>query len=361
MFDFALSDELALVQRTARSFAEKELLPRLRSAEAARAVESGVYAAFAATGLRGLELPAELGGAGMSLLARVLVNEELSAADPGAALALDGFGPAAPALLAFDGAGAAADALAPLLAEPQARAWLVTEREGRFDIDADTLSGELAWLPTPRLDLLIVLREREALLVTRPGSIELVNGSGLRAAGAAALRLARAPIALRIGDPARVAAALAGARLYLASLLLGVLRRACEYSRAYALERVAFGKPIAHHQALAFAMVDMHSAVEGARLLVHDAAYRAERGLPFEAAAASAFVEVVEASRAIGPGAVQVLGGHGFMQDHPVEKSMREARALGLLLGGVDAAREDAGRALCEAALPVQLSAVEAS
>jgi alkylation response protein AidB-like acyl-CoA dehydrogenase len=53
---------------------------------------------------------------------------------------------------------------------------------------------------------------------------------------------------------------------------------------------------------------------------------------------------------------VQVLGGHGFMQDYPVEKWMREARALGLLAGGLDAAREDAGLALAEAEPPLSLT-----
>jgi alkylation response protein AidB-like acyl-CoA dehydrogenase len=361
VFDFGLTEELALLQGTARSFAEKELWPRLRSAEAARAVEPSVYAAYARTGLRGLELPPALGGAGMSLLARVLVNEELGAADPGAALALDGFGPAASALVALGEGAELAELIAPLAADPEARAWVVSAHDARFAAAHGKLSGEVAWLPAGRVDLLIVLQERAALLVPRPGPLEPLPGSGLRAAGASALRVQDAPIAMQVANPARVAAALAGARLYTASLLLGVLRRACEYARAYALERVAFGKPIAHHQALAFMLTDMHSAVAGARLLVHEAACRAERGLPFEAAAASAFVEVVEASRAIGPGAVQVLGGHGFMQDHPVEKAMREARALGLLLGGVDAAREDAGRALCESALPLELSAWEAS
>jgi alkylation response protein AidB-like acyl-CoA dehydrogenase len=104
----------------------------------------------------------------------------------------------------------------------------------------------------------------------------------------------------------------------------------------------------------------MHMAVEGARLLVHDAAFRCERGLPCEAECASAFVEAVEASRLVGPAAVQILGGHGFMQDHPVEKYMREARALGLLAGGVDAARELAGLRVCASEPPVELSAVGA-
>jgi alkylation response protein AidB-like acyl-CoA dehydrogenase len=54
---------------------------------------------------------------------------------------------------------------------------------------------------------------------------------------------------------------------------------------------------------------------------------------------------------------VQVLGGHGFMQDYPMEKAMREARALGLWLGGIDAARDEAGRTLSATPPPVHLSA----
>jgi alkylation response protein AidB-like acyl-CoA dehydrogenase len=119
---------------------------------------------------------------------------------------------------------------------------------------------------------------------------------------------------------------------------------------------VAFGRPIGHHQGLAFLITDMHMAVEGARLLVHEAAWRAESGGAFEEAAASAWVETVAAAEWVGPACVQILGGHGFMQDYPMEKVMREARALSLWQGGVDAAREEAGRALCAAPPPVALS-----
>ena len=104
--------------------------------------------------------------------------------------------------------------------------------------------------------------------------------------------------------------------------------------------------------------LEMHAdaLADGPRVLLHDAACRAEHGLSFEGEAAAAYVEAIELSRFGGPAGVQILGGHGFMQDHPVEKSRREARALGLLLGGVDRAREDAGRALLAAALPIELS-----
>jgi alkylation response protein AidB-like acyl-CoA dehydrogenase len=97
-------------------------------------------------------------------------------------------------------------------------------------------------------------------------------------------------------------------------------------------------------------------AVEAARLLLHEAAWHSERGLDCEALAASVFVEAVEAQRLVGPNGVQILGGHGFMQDYPVEKYMRESRALGLLLGGIDAAKEAAGQVLCAGPLPVPLS-----
>jgi alkylation response protein AidB-like acyl-CoA dehydrogenase len=289
----------------------------------------------------------------------VLVNEELAAADAGAALALDRFGPALGAMLELCSPRELARLAEPISSHAHARAVLVTCHDAALEISEGTLTGQIAWVPAARVDLLLVLDEQQLIAVREGMSCEPVHGAGLRAAGASALRLVDATIAARVRDPERAERALARARLYVAALLVGVLRQAAEYSRRYAQERVAFGKPIAHHQALAFLITDMHTAVEGARLLLHDAACRAERGLAFAEAAASAFVEAVEASRLIGPAGVQILGGHGFMQDHPVEKYMREARALGLMLGGIDAAKEDAGRGVCAGTVPLALSASE--
>jgi alkylation response protein AidB-like acyl-CoA dehydrogenase len=361
VFDFGVGEELELLVRTVRGFALDELAPRLRSAEAARGLDAGVHEAYARIGLSGLELPIELGGAGLGPLERVLVNEELAAADAGAALGLDRLGPALYGLLELDEPSALAALVQPVLEAPGARAVLITGRDAQLDIGAHALSGDIAWVPAARVDLLLVL-DGDAVIAVRDGvevEVEPIPGAGLRAAGASGLRLRNAKIAACVHDPQRAQRALARARLYVASLLLGVLRQACEYSRRYALERVAFGKPIAHHQALAFLITDMHAAVEGTRLLLHDAAWRAERGLPCAGEAAGAFVEAVEASRLVGPACVQILGGHGFMQDHPVEKYMREARALGLLLGGIDAAKEDAGAQLCQSPLSVDLSCTE--
>lgn len=356
MFDLDPGDDLELLVETARGFAAEELAPRLREAEADRAVAPPVRAAFAHIGLSGLELPEALGGAGLGPLARALVNEELGAADAGAALALDPLGPALYPLLELGGEDALRDLALPLLDRDVARAVLVSGADAHLSREGERISGVVPWVPADRVDLLVWLGEEEVVAVREGVEASPLRGAGLRAAGASELRLDGAPIALRLRDAGGASRALARARLYVASLLLGVLRHAAEFSRAYAMERVAFGRPIAHHQGLAFLITDMHMAVEGARLLLHEACWRAEAGEPFAAAAAAVFAEVHEASRLVGPSGVQILGGHGFMADHPVEKAMREARALGLWLGGVDAAREDAGRALRDAPVPVCLS-----
>jgi alkylation response protein AidB-like acyl-CoA dehydrogenase len=359
MFDLDAGEDLEILIETARSFARDELAPVLRRSEEQRSVGPDLRRSFAQIGLARLELPEPLGGAGLGALARALVNEELGAADAGAALALDPLGPALYALAELGGDDAVARFAAPLVERDGARALLVHARDARLEIGASAVSGTIPWVPADRIDVLVILGIEGAVVLERGLELGPLRGAGLRAAGASEVRLAAAPIAARWIGAGEAARALARARLYTAALLLGVLRQACEFSREYALQRVAFGKPIAHHQALAFLIADMRSAVDGARLLLHEAAWHAERGPAFEPLAAGAYVEVVEASRFIGPNGVQILGGHGFMQDYPVEKYMREARVLGLGLGGIDAAREDAARSLCIESGPVSLSSSE--
>lgn len=354
MFDLDPGDELALLTETAGKLAREWLRPRLREAEAARDVADDVRAACAEIGLADLEIPETVGGVGLGARARALVNEELAAADPGAALALDPVGAALYPVLEL-GDRAALERLRERLAPARARAVLVWDVPTRVRVENGRARGEVPWVPADRADVVVVLDGDRAWTIERGIETTPVPGAGLRAAGAAHLRLRDAP-ATPLGADARGAARVrARVRLHAASLLLGAMRDACEYSRAYALERRAFGRPIAHHQALAFLITDMQMALDGARLLVHEAAWRVDRGLACGAAAAAAFAQCVEASRLVGPSGVQILGGHGFMADHPVEKAMRETRALGLLAAGFDAAVEEAGRALCDAGPPVAL------
>ena len=359
MIDFDLGDDLELVQATAREFAADQLRPALREHEVARRVGESVQTAFAEIGFESLEWPEALGGSGLGSLARWLVLEELAAGDAGAALALDPLGPALYPLLELGGEAALRAHGAPLLATPGARAALVWNGAGarsRLARDGDTLTGDVPWVPADRIDLLVVLDEAGAVLLDDGISAAPLRGAGLRAAGASALRIDAAPIRAEWSDAVSARRALARARLYAAALLVGLMRESAEYARNYAEGRVAFGRPIAHHQALAFLIADMTTAVDASRLLGWEAAWRLDSGESADEPCATAFLEAAEQAMFVTPNGVQILGGHGFMQDYPVEKFMREARAIGLWLGGVDAAREAAGRELCGRDVPVALT-----
>src|SRR5262249_7039511 len=150
----------------------------------------------------------------------------------------------------------------------------------RISADGTRVDAEVAWYPAARADAVVAFVGDEQLLVCEGIRCQELPGAGLRAAGACALRLESAPIARRAANPSGTDRARARARLYAASLLLGVLRDACDFSRGYAQERHAFGRPIAHHQGLAFLITDMQMALDGARLLVHEAAWRVDQHLP---------------------------------------------------------------------------------
>lgn len=337
MIDFSIGDDAAMLLDAVERFSRDHLIPHAREAEAARGPAADAVAIYERLGLMGLEAPGE----GLGLTGRCLVNEVLGRGDAGAALALDRLGAAAYAFWAVDDR----ESVAAILDDPARRAWLAIPEDGRVSATERTASGILHFAPAGVTDL--VMLTPMGIAVVRSGIEEApVRGAGLKAAAPVRLTLNDAPVARFHRRP--TAPVLAQARLYTASLLLGIMDAAASYARDYAQERVAFGRPIAHHQGLTFLLTDMNTAVAGSRLLIREAAWRldvatdrAEAADAVEAAAA-AFAETAEQAAFVGPSAVQVLGGVGFMQDYPVEKHMREARALGLLHGGIGLARSDA-------------------
>jgi alkylation response protein AidB-like acyl-CoA dehydrogenase len=339
--DFGIRDDDQLIVDTMTAFAAENLRPALRSAEAARAVSPEVRASFGELGFEDLDMPEAAGGAGLGMLTRVLANISLARADAGAAIGLDRVGPALFVLREFGGDEAVKRFARPVLDAPGARVALVIEDADRDVGVGGKIGGEAAWVPTDRADLVVGLGPTSAWVLEGGASLEPVRGAALHAAGASRISF-DGPAAAAWTDAKAAARSLARVRISVAALIVGVLEDATQFSRAYAQERVAFGQPIAHHQGLAFMIVDMFTAVEQARLLVEDAARRVEAGHDAVQEAAAAFVETVEASRFVGPNGVQILGGHGFMRDFPMEKAMRDCRALGLLAGGLNRARDDA-------------------
>jgi acyl-CoA dehydrogenase len=122
-------------------------------------------------------------------------------------------------------------------------------------------------------------------------------------------------------------------RVALASMAVGVARAAYEYALEYAKERETFGAPIATRQSIAFMLAEMCTDIDGARLMAWEAAWRLDQGLDAtrEARLAKTFAD--DTALMVADRAVQILGGHGYIRDHPVEMWLRNARSFAVLDG----------------------------
>ena len=149
------------------------------------------------------------------------------------------------------------------------------------------------------------------------------------------------------GQGFRIAmAALDGGRLGIAACAVGVAQAALEHAVAYAQERRQFGRPIAEFQGVSFLLADMATQVAAARSLYLAAARLRDAGRPFGAQAAMAKLFATDAAMRVTTDAVQVLGGAGYVEDHPVERWFREAKVLQIVEGTNQVQRMVIGRAL---------------
>jgi acyl-CoA dehydrogenase len=122
-------------------------------------------------------------------------------------------------------------------------------------------------------------------------------------------------------------------RPWIAAGAAGVIRRAMDESRAYALERKTFGVPIAQHQAIQFMLAEMAIAYECTRLLCHKAAWNVDNGQLDNPVSAYAKVYGGDAAMRVTTDAVQIFGGYGYTKEYPVEKLMRDAKLLQIYEG----------------------------
>ncbi|MGI5146695.1 acyl-CoA dehydrogenase family protein [Plantactinospora sp. CA-294935] len=128
---------------------------------------------------------------------------------------------------------------------------------------------------------------------------------------------------------------------------IGVARAAYEYSLAYAQERVQFGRPIIENQAIAFQLADMRMEIDAARLLVWRAAWMGRNNRPFSAGEGSmSKLKAGEVAVSVTEKAVQILGGAGFLREHPVERWYRDAKIYTIFEGTSEIQRLVISRAI---------------
>ena len=142
-----------------------------------------------------------------------------------------------------------------------------------------------------------------------------------------------------------------GGRIGIAAQALGIAAGAYELAIKYAKERETFGKPISHHQAIAFKLADMATDIEAARQLVYHAAYLKDKGQDYTRAAAMAKVFSSEAAMKHTVEAIQVHGGYGYVKEYHVERLMRDAKITQIYEGTSEIQRLVISRAILQGQL----------
>jgi alkylation response protein AidB-like acyl-CoA dehydrogenase len=304
-------------------------------------------------------VPEELGGAGSerSTVSGVLIAEALAHGDMGLAVACLAPSAVSNALVLWGDAEQQSTYLPAFVGENvPAAALAVLEPRPLFDpFDLRTtarrtpggyrLDGVKSLVPrAAEAELFVVAAMLDGspalfLLESTNVLIEAEPAMGLRAASMGRLVLdnVSVPRSALLGEGSRdvYADCIRLSRLGWCALAVGTAQAVLDYVIPYVNERLAFGEPVSHRQGVAFKVADMDIELSGMRLVTYRAASRAEQGKSFAREVALARKLCADKGMAIGSDGVQLLGGHGFVKEHPVERWYRDLRAVGLIEGAV--------------------------
>ena len=361
VFDLTPTDDEQMLVDVVTELAAEVVRPAAADADTACAAPAEVLAAGNEIGLPILGVPEALGGLSdeRTAMAGTLVAEALAHGDLGIAVAALAPGSVATAISLWGTDEQQATYLPAFTGDrPPAAAIALTEPTMLFDAltpsttathtdDGFVLDGVKAMVPRGAdADLFVVgalLEGSNALFLVEAGAdglrVAADPSMGVRAASLSTLTLT----GVRVGEEALLGSAdgttyaecVRLSRLAWCALAVGTGRAVLDYVTPYVKEREAFGEPVAHRQSVAFMVADMAIELQAMRLLTYKAAARAAAGKDFARDVALARQLCASKGMQIGLDGVQLLGGHGFVKEHPVERWYRDLRAIGLMEGGV--------------------------
>ncbi len=359
LFDLSPTEDQEMIVGVVQEFAAEVLRPGADEADAADLTSKEVLSQTSEFGLTLLNVPEELGGLSeeRSAVTGVLVAEALAEGDMGQAVAC--LAPAAVAtaislwgsdeqqqtyLPAFTGDDVPAAALA--LSEPaplfDPLEPTTTARRDGAKIVLDGIKSGVVRGTEAELFVVGALLDGEPRLVIVESGTDGVSlaedpSMGLRAASLTRLKLDGVVVEesalLGSADDYREAVRLS--RVAWAGLAVGTGKAVLDYVKEYVKTREAFGEPIAHRQSVAFMVANIAIELEGLRLVTLKAASRLEQGRDAAREVALARRLAADYGMKIGTDGVQLLGGHGFVKEHPVERWYRDLRAVAVMEGVV--------------------------
>ncbi len=361
VFDLTPTEDEQMLVDVVSEYADEVLRPAAGEADETCSAPQSVLKAGLDIGLPILGVPEALGGISeeRSAMAGVLVAEALAKGDLGLAVANLAPGAVATALglwgtdtqqqtylPAFTGEDAPAAALA------------LTEPTVLFDVlspittavrtaDGFTLNGVKSLVPRGAdAELFVVgaLLEGAPVLFLVEAACDGLSVEGDPAMGVRAASLTRLTLTdVEIGadavlgetDGSTYRECVRLSRLAWCALALGTAQAVLDYVTPYVKEREAFGEPVAHRQSVAFMVANIAIELQAMRLVTYKAASRAAAGKDFTREVALARKLCTDKGMQIGLDGVQLLGGHGFVKEHPVERWYRDLRAIGIMEGAV--------------------------
>ncbi|HEY4029292.1 MAG TPA: acyl-CoA dehydrogenase family protein [Caulobacteraceae bacterium] len=359
------------IQGAVRRWAQAKVRPHAHEWETAAAYPPEVFQGLAELGLFGMTAPAEWGGTEADYVSYALALMELAAADGGLSTIVSVHN--APVVAAVLGRGSDDQKrrfLPALCSGDRIGAFALTESDAGSDAGAICsravraeggwrLHGSKQFISSARIAGLTIV-----FAVTDPAAGKRGITAFLAPAGTPGLTVARVEHKLGqrasdtcalslddlflddtlvLGEPGQgyaiALANLEAGRIGIGAQSVGMAQAALDIAVAYAKERSTFGKPIIEHQAVGFRLADMAARLEAARQLVLHAASLKDAGLPCMAEASMAKLVASETAEQVCSGALQTLGGYGYLEDFGVAKIYRDVRVCQIYEGTSDIQR----------------------
>ena len=359
LFDLTPTEEQQMTREVIRRFAREEMAAAARAADEAAALPEGFLRKTVDLGLNFMPIPEALGGvgAGRSPVSNVLNIEDLGRGDM--AMAIAALAPLAVINCVMDyGTDGQKETVSQSLASADFTPAAMALMEPGIGFDARSLNTKavvqddgsyvisgaksmVAFGPDARLVLVFADTAgagTQGFLVagdTAGVHFEKEDYMGLRPLPLFSMTLDKValPASARLRDDFDIKRFVSLCKIATAALAVGTCQAVLDYVVPYVNERVAFGEPVSNRQAVAFMVADMATELEGLRLMAYRAAAQAEQGLDCTRIAFLAHRNAIKYGMKIGTDGVQLLGGHGFTREHPVEMWYRNLRALATLDG----------------------------
>lgn len=358
--NFELSESEKLIQETARSFAQKEIMPVVMKYDESQEFPMEIFKKMAELGFLGIVIPEQYGGAGLSYIDLVIILEEISKVDPSVGLSVGAHnGLCTSHIYSFGSEQHKRKYVRELASGEKLGAWALTEQSsgsdaGSMKTTASRLGG--GWILNGSkmfttlgsvADIYVVMaltdkakgKEGISAFILEKGMSGLSVGKkenklGMRASDTSSVifesvHIPGENLIGREGEGFKQALhVLDGGRIGIAAQSVGIAQGCLEASAKYAKERKQFGRSLSQFQAIQWKLADMSVDIDAARLLTYRAAYFKQRGKEVTLAASIAKYFASEIAVKAATEAVQIHGGYGYIKEFPVEKFYRDVKLM---------------------------------